>query len=60
MSLRTLTRSSTDQVLLGICAGIAEFFNISPLLVRILFIVTPVSLTVYIILAILVPKKLLY
>ncbi|HLR69006.1 MAG TPA: PspC domain-containing protein [Virgibacillus sp.] len=46
-----LRKSSTDKVLYGICGGIAEFFGISPFVVRLIFFFTAsVSVWVYIIL----------
>nr|WP_225942089.1 PspC domain-containing protein [Sporosarcina limicola] len=54
--MNRLTKSSTDKVLLGVCAGIAEFFAVSPLIVRLLFVILPVSLVFYLILAVLLPE----
>ncbi len=31
--------SSTDKKIAGVCGGIAEYFNIDPLIVRVLFLV---------------------
>ncbi|MFQ6614760.1 MAG: PspC domain-containing protein [Fidelibacterota bacterium] len=36
--MRKLTRSSEDRVLVGICAGFAEYFQVDPTLVRILWL----------------------
>ncbi|MFF0829584.1 PspC domain-containing protein [Brevibacillus sp. NPDC003359] len=48
---RQLKRSSTDKSILGVCGGIADFFGISSLIVRLIFIVLiPVLNIVYIIL----------
>ncbi|MFG0213388.1 PspC domain-containing protein [Brevibacillus porteri] len=48
---RQLKRSSTDKSILGVCGGIADFFGISSLIVRLIFIVLiPVLSIVYIIL----------
>lgn len=56
-----LYRSTTDIVIAGVAAGIADFFEIDPLIVRILFILLFVfggsGLVVYLILWIIVPKK---
>lgn len=58
MDRKKLTRSSTDRVLAGVCGGIAEFFGISSLLVRILFVIFgPLDFLLYIILAIIMPKE---
>ncbi|HHY74283.1 MAG TPA: PspC domain-containing protein [Bacillus bacterium] len=42
-------KSSTNKVLFGVCAGIAEFFEIDPLIVRLIFIFIPASIPVYLI-----------
>ena len=53
--------SSTDKKIAGVCGGIAEYFNIDPLIVRVLFLVFAIcgSLGVwaYILLWLLDPKK---
>ncbi|WP_076560765.1 PspC domain-containing protein [Salimicrobium flavidum] len=46
-----LKKSSTDKSIHGVCGGIAEFFGISSLGVRLLFIFLPGNLVIYIILA---------
>ncbi|MBS4198177.1 PspC domain-containing protein [Bacillus sp. FJAT-49732] len=55
--MNKLTKSSKDIVLQGVCAGIAEFFGISPLIVRLIFIFTPGSLLIYILLALTLPEN---
>jgi len=58
MNGKKLTRSSSDRVLAGVCGGIAEFFGISSLAVRVLFVVLgPLDLLLYIILAIIIPSE---
>ncbi|REB07126.1 PspC domain-containing protein [Sporosarcina sp. BI001-red] len=57
MTTRHLRKSSTDSSLQGVCGGIAEFFGISSFLVRLIFIVTPASLLVYILLANMLPDS---
>lgn len=57
IELEKLMKSSTDKALFGVCAGIAEFFGISPFIVRLIFIVIPVSFFVYLLLAILLPEN---
>ena len=37
--MKKLTRSATDRKLAGVCAGIAEYFDIDPTVVRIGWIV---------------------
>ncbi|MHA6253343.1 PspC domain-containing protein [Oceanobacillus sp. CAU 1775] len=53
MILKKIRKSSTNRSLYGVCGGIAEYFDLSPFLIRLLFIFTPlpISLLVYIILA---------
>ena len=58
---KQLTKSLTDRKLKGVCGGIAEYFNIDPIIVRIAMIVLVfgygVGLLAYILLAILLPAK---
>lgn len=58
---RKFYRSSTDQKIGGVCGGLAEYFDIDPLLVRIAFLVLffgfGTGLLAYIILWILAPKE---
>ena len=58
--MKKLTRSTTDVQLAGVCAGIAEYFQLDPTLVRIGYVIlslmgmgSPVLL--YILLAIIIP-----
>jgi phage shock protein C len=55
---RKLRKSSTDKSLFGVCGGIAEFFGISSLSIRLIFILMPGSLLIYIILANTLPESL--
>ena len=61
MSSRQLHRSKTDRRLAGVCGGLAEYFNIDPLLVRILFFVFGLCATAgfwaYLLLWLLVPEE---
>ncbi|WP_106497222.1 PspC domain-containing protein [Lentibacillus sp. Marseille-P4043] len=52
-----LRKSATDRSITGVCGGIAEFFGISSLGVRLLFIFLPASLLIYLILANLIPDR---
>ena len=56
---RRLYRSRNDQIVGGVCGGIAEYFEIDPTLIRILmalFIIFGIGLIVYIVLWIIIPK----
>lgn len=62
MEPKRLYRSETNQMLCGVCAGIAEYFNIDPTLVRLLCVALGVvSLSsfvlAYIAAAIIIPPK---
>ncbi|MDZ7834932.1 MAG: PspC domain-containing protein [Alkalibacterium sp.] len=57
MNGKKLRKSSTDRVIAGVCGGIAEFFGISSLAVRLLFIIIPSNLLLYIILAVIMPEE---
>src|SRR5947207_15685864 len=39
MDERRLTRSETNKVIAGVCAGLAEYFDVDPVLVRVGFVV---------------------
>ena len=53
-----LYRDSSNRIIAGVCSGIAEYFKIDPIIVRILFfIAVPLNLIVYIIFWIGIPTK---
>ena len=58
--MKRLTRSATDRKLAGVCAGIAEYFDIDPTVVRIGWIVFSLmggcGLLAYILCALLMPE----
>lgn len=58
---KKLYRSYNDKKIAGVCGGIAEYFDIDPVLVRALFIITTISYAVgfiaYIIFWIIVPER---
>jgi phage shock protein C len=59
---KQLTRSRSNRVIAGLCAGIGEYFNIDPTIIRLLFVlgffVGHVGvLLAYIIMAIIIPEE---
>lgn len=58
---KKIYKSDSDVFLLGICAGIAEYFEIDPTLVRIIFILLTffggTGVLIYIIMAFIIPSK---
>lgn len=58
---RLLRRSRSDRILGGVCAGLAEFFGIDPLLIRLVFVVVTLAqgagVLVYVLLWILMPEE---
>lgn len=58
---KKLYRSDDNKVLLGICGGIGEYFNIDPVIVRLILLALIFlgfsGIIVYIIAAFIVPKK---
>ena len=62
MTNKRLYKSSTDKKLCGVCAGIANFFNIDPTIVRVIFAIAAIFTTgfpftlLYIILAFILPE----
>ncbi len=61
METRKLYRSQTDQVVAGVCGGLAEHFDIDPVIVRVVFILLAFfgggGVLIYLILWIALPKK---
>lgn len=57
MNGNKLRKSSHDRVIAGVCGGIAEFFGISSLAVRILFVILPSNVLLYIVLALIMPEE---
>ena len=58
---KRLYRSNTNRVIAGVCGGIAEYFNIDPIIIRIvaiaLLLAGSAGFWAYIILWIVVPKN---
>ena len=58
--MKRLTRSATDRKLAGVCAGIAEYFDIDPTVVRIGWVVFSLlggsGLLAYILCALIIPE----
>ena len=57
---RRLQRSVTDRIIAGVCAGVGEYFDIDPTLVRVAFVllgfVSGIGILAYVILALLMPR----
>ena len=61
-SYKPLTRSTTNKMVAGVCAGLGNYFNIDPTVVRLLFVLGiflagPAVLLVYIIMAVVTPEE---
>lgn len=60
---RRLYRSRTDRIMAGVCGGIAEYFSIDPLIIRLLYLVLTVlfffggGILIYVILWIAIPQR---
>ena len=58
---RRLYRSRSDRKLAGVCGGLAQFFNLDPTLIRVLFVVLAVlggsGILIYLAMWIMVPKE---
>jgi len=59
MSTR-ITKSKTDRVIEGVCGGLAQYYKIDPVIVRLIFVVllfiNGIGFFIYIILAIIMPN----
>ncbi len=58
---RRLYRSEEDRVVAGICGGLGEYFNIDPVLIRLLWIVSMMlgggGLIIYLLGWLLIPRR---
>jgi phage shock protein PspC (stress-responsive transcriptional regulator) len=56
---KKLYRSKTNRVIFGVCGGLGEYFEIDPLIIRILFVLLAFSggsgIIIYLILAVVIP-----
>jgi phage shock protein PspC (stress-responsive transcriptional regulator) len=59
--MRKLYRLTTDKKIAGVCAGLAEYFELDPVLFRLVFVISMffggIGLLIYVLLWILVPEK---
>jgi phage shock protein C len=58
---RKLYRSKTNRQIAGVCGGLAEYFNVDAILIRVLFVLLAVlggsGLVLYVAMWIIVPKE---
>ena len=58
---RRLTKSSNERMIFGVAGGLAEYFDVDPVLVRVVFALlvlsTGVGLVAYVVLAIVMPSQ---
>jgi phage shock protein C len=61
MSQTQLTRSRSDQMIAGVCGGLAQYLELDPVLVRLAFVVllfaSGVGLPIYIVLWLIMPEE---
>ena len=58
---KQLTRSTNNRMIAGVCAGLGEYLNIDPTVIRLLFVLGffltgPGILVAYLIMAVIVPE----
>jgi phage shock protein C len=59
---KTLTRSKSNRMIAGVCAGLGDYLNIDPTVIRLMFVLgfftfNGAMLLVYLILAIVTPEQ---
>lgn len=63
METKKLYRSRKDKIIFGVCGGIAEYFEIDPVIIRLVFLLLGLSggvgIVIYIIGAIIIPEEAL-
>ena len=61
MGDKRLYKSSENSMLCGVCGGIAEYFDIDPVIIRVIFVflalVQGLGILLYLVLLIVIPKK---
>jgi len=58
MGTKRLYRSRSNRILAGVCGGIGEYFNIDPVIVRILAVVIPgFGWVAYLVCALIIPSE---
>lgn len=61
MSDKRLVRSRSNKMLFGVCAGLADYLNIDPVIVRLLAVLLTlwngVGLLIYVVLALIMPQE---
>ncbi|GMV33250.1 MAG: PspC domain-containing protein [Chloroflexi bacterium] len=60
--LKTLTRSKSNRMIAGVCAGLGDYLNIDPTVVRLLFVLgfftfNGAMLFAYLIMALVTPEQ---
>jgi len=59
---KRLTRSTNNQMIAGVAAGIANYFNIDPTIVRLIFVITALTggpgIVAYLIMWLLMPEDI--
>lgn len=60
VNTKKLYRSKTNRVFFGVCGGLGEYFEVDPLIIRILFIILSFTggsgIIIYLILAVIIPE----
>lgn len=61
-NIRRLYRSDNDRMLFGVCGGIAEYLDVDPTIIRLLWVLGTIALMgfgilLYLIAAIIIPRK---
>ncbi len=61
-NVKRIYRSTKDRWVAGVCAGFAEYFEVDPTLIRVLWVLftvlnPPIGILVYIIAWIVIPEK---
>ncbi len=62
MNNKTLTRSLSNRMIAGVCAGLANYMDMDPTVIRLIFVLLffvtgPGMLLAYLIMAIIVPNE---
>lgn len=61
MSEKRLTRSTSERMIAGVSGGLADYFNVDPTIIRLIFVITALAggpgILVYLILWLVMPEE---
>lgn len=54
---KRLYRSRKNKVLFGVCGGVGDYFDVDPVIIRLVFIFTGIGFLAYLVMALIIPVE---